>query len=389
MRSNVHPPIPPPRRPPPPPTSIRVSEAVFTSLEHEYVDRVLRSGRLSQGPVVAQFEDELKNRCAVPHAVACNTGTAALHLAMIAAGVGPNSIVIVPALTYVATANAAAYLGATVMFADVLPSTWCMDPDSVRGIIDGLRRVAGIARPPIVVVPVDLYDACADLAPYDNLGVPVIVDASHSMRSWPATNPGVAAVTHSYFPSKLITTGEGGAVLTAFPKSADLMRLHRGQGAPSVGVYHHTVIGHNYRMTEIAAAIGLAQLTKLDEFIAHRRRLIARYRKILIPAGFGTQDPIAQSSGWAMAVTLPACFLEDEHQTVDTVREKMLAAGVETRPFFKPLNTLPIAAYRHPLTRTPVAADLYRRGIVLPTHTLMTEADVEIVCTALREATGG
>jgi len=369
---------------------IRVSEAVFTATEHEYVERVLRSGRLSQGPVVAQFEHDLKLTCRVPHAVACNTGTAALHLAMIAAGVGPDSIVIVPALTYVATANAAAYLGATVMFADVLPTTWCMDPDSVRGIIDGLRRVTGIAHPHIVVVPADLYDACADLAPYDSLfGVPVIVDASHSMRSWPATHPGVAAVTHSYFPSKLITTGEGGAVLTANARSADLMRLYRGQGAPTTGVYHHTVIGHNYRMTEIAAAIGLAQLTKLDEFIAHRRRLIARYRGILIPAGFGTQDPIAQSSGWAMAVTLPACFLEDEHQTADTVREKMLAVGVETRPFFKPLNTLPIVNYRHPLTRTPVAADLYRRGIVLPTHTLMTEADVETVCEALREAAGG
>lgn len=373
---------------------IRVSEAVFTAAEHEYVERVLRSGRLSQGPVVAQFEDELRSRCAVPHAVACNTGTAALHLAMIAAGVGPDSIVIVPALTYVATANAAAYLGATVMFADVLPSTWCMDQNSVRGIIDGLRRVAGIARPLIVVVPVDLYDAYADLAPYDNLGVSVIVDASHSMRSWPATNPGVAAVTHSYFPSKLITTGEGGAVLTAFPKSADLMRLHRGQGAPSVGVYHHTVIGHNYRMTEVAAAIGLAQLTKLEGFIAHRRRLIALYREILTPAGFGTQDPIAQSSGWAMAVTVPESALErlepnDPTAPVDQIRARMLAAGVETRPFFKPLNTLPIAAYRHPLTRTPVAADLYRRGIVLPTHTLMTEADVETVCAALREAAGG
>lgn len=376
-------------QPPVPPPRIRVSEAVMSDAEVDAVTRVIRSGRLSQGDRVLEFEHALGTLFGAPHVVACNSGTAALHLALLGAGVLPTDLVIVPALTYVATANAVAYCGASVVFADVDPDMWTIDHASVNEIVAWARKW----RHPgsrTFVIPVDLYDSLANTLSFtftfDAEKVDgVILDASHSMR----TVSSARATTFSFFPSKLITTGEGGAVLCSDPQVAARMRLYRGQGTPATGKYHHTVIGYNYRMTEIAAAIGLAQLANWPRpQLAYRRHLSDRYRAHLtgVP-GIGLQDPIAQSNGWAFAVTVP--------NSADRVRERLAEDGIETRPFFEPLNGLPMyresdrgddsRRYRGAVAGfpTPVAYDLYRRGIVLPLHNLLTYLDVDHVCERL------
>lgn len=345
-------------------TKIAASSAQLTGREREYVLDCIDRGWITNGPYVRRFEDAFAQMCGARYAVACSSGTAALHLAMLAMGIGPGDTVVVPALTYIATANAATYCGARVAFCDVHPVTWCIDQESAN---QKRKEVAAS-----LVVPVHMYDALADTS---WLSGRVVEDAAHAPGT-PRVGIHAEMTTHSFYASKVIACGEGGMVTTNSEELAIAARLYRGQGATTPGRYFHSVVGHNYRMTDLQAALGLAQLEKLPEALATRRELIDRYRSNLAGAPWITLQGGVRASGWAMAVLVPYGVNRD------TVAKELAKEGIETRPFFEPLPSLP--PYRGDVPT--VAASVATRGLVLPTHTGLSVAVVDFVCERLVEA---
>jgi perosamine synthetase len=335
---------------------VPVSSADLRGNELAYVSDCIASGWLTQGPYVERFEAELARVTAAKYALACSSGTAALHLAYLAAGVGPDSTVIVPVLTYVATANAAKYCGARVVFADIDRHSWCLSYDSI-GVTSDL------------VVPVDLFDTRCMVG-----GPRTVRDVAHSGMLGSST---ISAM--SFYASKIIACGEGGAVLTDREWLRNTVYALRGQGATSQR-YYHDRIGYNYRMTELSAAVGLAQLERLDEMLAARRRAYNLYCAALRAAGFvergGEFQGGERSSAWTFACLLPP----DVNR--DAIISRLSDHSIESRPFFVPLNELPM--YRDSGgPPTPIAAEVSRRGICLPLYSGISDSDVEYVCERL------
>lgn len=359
---------------------IRTSAIDLRGNERANVKRVMVSEWLTQGPMVAQFERALCELTGVRNAIACSSGTAALHLAMLAIGIGRGDIVAVPALTYIATANAVRYTGARVRFIDVDPHTWCLDPIALSA--SGFDEITAIA-------PVTLYDYVPDLtsSPF-SLTTTTIEDAAHNpiardSDGQPMIGRGTCA-TLSFYASKVIACGEGGALLTNDDNLAKRAQLFRGQGATGgPGSYEHAVVGYNYRMTDLHAAIGLAQVERAHYMVAYRRELYARYLYNLKDRNprITFQPTNRCGSAWVAAVVLDRAALP--------IRYRLAQRGIETRPFFTPLPLT--AAYRDSSTAAPdwsesVAQDLSIRGVCLPLHTLMQPADVDRVCEELLAA---
>lgn len=337
---------------------IRVSSSYFSGKEREYLNHCLSENWLSQGHYVRKFEEEFAEYVQAKYAISCSSGTAALHLAMLALDVDNNTNVVVPALTYVATANAAKYCGANIRFVDVLESSWCVDSEDL------------LLSYKDVLVSIDLYDAVSR-ARFINCHE--VADRSESLL--PLGSSTIA--TYSFYGNKIISCGEGGMVATNSKELADKIKLYRGQGATTPGKYHHSVVGYNYRMTDMQAAVGLAQLEQIEEKLALRRSIIDRYRKNLSLNKDITLQGGERASGWMMAVLMP------EAADRDAIAEKLLKDfQVETRPFFEPLPSLPMYAGEIP----PVAANVAGRGLCLPTHERLSIVDVDYVCESLNEA---
>lgn len=376
---------------------ISVSATTLGDNEYQYLIHCLNTQWFSQGHYVREFESRFADYIGVKHALTCSSGTAALHLAMLALGVGPSDAVIIPALTYVATANAARYCGARVEFVDIDQDSWCMDHlQSVKRSYDlwELEKVNSYT------VPVHLYDAVcavpcssrktdpeeADPDKWEYVKEPgghVIEDTCHApgvdsygrrLGAWGAVG------CFSFYASKHISCGEGGMITTNDDELASRIRLYRGQGATTPGTYHHSVIGYNYRMTDLQAAVGLAQLETLDERIRYRRQVIDRYRERLGANSKITLQGGERASGWMFACLLPSGTY------YESVKGRLLDLDIETRPFFEPLNSLPI--YGSDSSSTPIASEVSRRGICLPTHCEIDDADVDYICDSLEEVLG-
>ncbi|WP_244252966.1 DegT/DnrJ/EryC1/StrS family aminotransferase [Micromonospora antibiotica] len=360
-----------------------VARPSLSDLEERYVVDALRSGWVSsQGPYLNAFEDRFARRCAAGTAVATANGTVALHLVLAAAGIGPGDEVIVPALTYVATANAVAYCGARAVCVDVLPQSWCVDPAAVRAAIGPRTRA---------VVAVDLYGHPADYPALRALcqrhGLLLVADAAESFGATVDGHPTGSladATTFSFFGNKVITAGEGGCVTTSDEALAARMRLLRNQGMDPQRRYYFPVLGYNYRMTNLAAALLCAQLERADDIIARRDAVIAGYETQLAdePA-LAAQHVVAgvRRAPWMAAFLVgPA----GDATSRDTVALALDRLGVETRPFFVPIPELP--AHHDPQAYCPVTVDLSRRGINLPTYPELTDAGVKTVVERVRAA---
>ena len=362
---------------------ISVSEPVFLGREAEYVADCMARRRLSMGHYTRRFEEAFADWCGVSHAISCSSGSAALHLALLALGVGEGDTVLVPALTYVATANAVVHTGAHPVFVDVHPGTWCMDPGQIPRVMSWGLVVGGQAT---VLLPVHLYGQVADVRALQGATggrCLVVEDAAQAHGAVDVYGHRAGALgdvgVFSFYASKLIAAGEGGMVTTDRQDVADLVRRYRGQGQTRPGVYEHDLVGFNYRMTELASAVALAQLETVDEHTARRAVVMARYRDRLadLPVTLQTRDEGA--ADWMLGL-----LLNGRVMTAATVGNRLAKAGIESRPFFVPLNTLPM--YRELGYECPVAERMYPAGINLPTHSGMTEADVDYVVTQLEEA---
>ncbi|MFA5786457.1 MAG: DegT/DnrJ/EryC1/StrS family aminotransferase [Actinomycetota bacterium] len=355
---------------------IPVSAATIGARECDYVLDCLRSTWISsRGEYIPRFEAQFARVCGARHAVACNNGTAALHLALLAIGIGPGDEVIVPTLTYVASANAVRYCGGEVKFADSLPGTWNMDPEDVK------REIGPNTK---AIMAVHLYGEPADMAPLlelaDEHGLSVVEDAAEAHGATYGGRP-VGAIgrigTFSFYGNKIITTGEGGMVVTNDDRLAERCLLLRGQGQAFDRTYWFPVIGYNYRMTNIEAAIGLAQVESLEDQLARRRSIATRYRENLgdVPGlSFQASSGRSQSANWMVGVLLPVRSAQERDGVASDLREW----GIETRPFFYPIHTMPPYADRESGS-LPIATDLSARGICLPTWGGLSDSDVDYV----------
>lgn len=358
-------------------STLLVSSSRFDGNERKYVLDCLDHGWLSQGKYVQLFEEKFAERVGVKYALSCSSGTSALHLIMLALGVDSDTPVIVPSLTYVATANAVKYCGGQVFFSDIDPLTWCIDPTSCLKLYDHLDRSF---YKPVVVVPVHIYDSLCQI----NLlpSALIVEDACHAPGSDffgdKVGSLGVAAA-FSFYGGKVISCGEGGMVVTNDYGIAEKIKLYRGQGATIPGRYHHLVVGYNYRMTDLQAAVGLAQLERLDDNLSCRRGLINRYRSNFASDSRITLQGGERSSGWIMPILIP----DPIHR--DGTMRSLADQGIETRPFFDPIPSLPPYGSQDLNLICPVAKDVASRGICLPVHTEMTLDDVDRICESLVE----
>ncbi len=361
---------------------ISVAQPKLQGNERKYVIECLDTNWISSnGKFIGMFEDMFARFCGVKHAIATNNGTTALHLALVGLDLQPGDEVIIPTVTYIATANAVRYCGATPVLVDVCADTMNIDPAAIEGKIT--PRTKGI-------IPVHLYGHPAEMDAVNEIaarhGLWVVEDAAEAhgaeVRGRRVGSLGTCA-TFSFFGNKIVTTGEGGMITTDDDALAAKLRLFRGQGMDPQRRYWFPVIGYNYRMTNIQAAIGTAQMETVDVALADRHRLAGWYHEALAPLAGKLVLPAEAS--WAKQVFwMYNVFLTDGDQhRRDDVMHQLDAANIETRPVFYPMHVLP--PYLEESTY-PVADLWSQRGINLPTHQDLTRADVQRVADALAKA---
>lgn len=359
---------------------IPVAEPALVGNEKKYVLDCLESTWISSnGKYIQQFEEAFAKFCGVKCALSCCNGTVALHLALLALGVGPGDEVIVPTLTFVATANAVSYCGATPVFVDSEIETWNMDTSLLEDLIT--PRTKGIVVVHIYGHPVDMDPVLAVARKH---GLFVIEDAAEAHGAeYKGRKVGSIGdiATYSFYGNKIITTGEGGMVVTSNRELACRIRQLRAQGMDSHRRYWFPVIGYNYRMTNVAAAIGLAQLEKVNWHVTRRREIATQYARCLgdVPGvRFQAEKPWARNVYWMTSVVL-----DEQWPDRDLVMEKLADAGIETRPFFYPMHTLPIYCKSARGQGYPISEKVAARGINLPSSAKLTEEDVGYICEQL------
>jgi perosamine synthetase len=361
--------------------NIAVGGPVLDGNEALYVQECLRTNSISSvGRFVADFERKFAEFCSVRHAISTCNGTCALHLALIALGLKPGDEVIVPTLTYVATANVVRYCGGRPVLVDVDRTTFNIDPAAIEAKVG--PRTRGIIAVHLYGHPAEM-DQVRRIAQRHQLFVVEDASEAHGAEYRGARVGGLGGcAAFSFYGNKIVTTGEGGMVTTNDDVLADKVRLYRGQGVSPHKRYWFDVVGYNYRMMNLAAAIGLAQIERVDHHLARRRQIAAH-----CDAQLASLSEFVLSPGealWARhAYWMYTVLLSDK---VKKTRDEILTAledqGIETRPVFYPMHQLP--PYREPGGAYPNGDYCASRGICLPTHGRLTDADIERVCTTLR-----
>lgn len=360
-----------------------IATPILNGNEAKYVLDCLNSTWISSnGPYLDQFEQQFAAFCQSKHAIACSNGTTALHLALLAHGVEPGDEVIVPTLTFVATANAVTYCGAVPVFVDIEADTWNMDIQAIEQKITS--RTKGI-------IAVHLYGHPADMDPIMELAhkydLFVIEDAAEAIGAqYKGKMAGALGhtATFSLFGNKVITTGEGGVVTTDNEAIAEKIRLLRGQGIDKNKKYWHPVIGYNYRMTNIQAAIGCAQLEKVEWHIRERIRVAMHYYDYLKHDSRMTlpvQRIWAKNVFWMFSIVLNG----HSEQQRDHVMQQLKDKGIETRPFFYPMHILPPYRDGQLYEEYPIANRIASQGMNLPSHGDLTKQDIQYICQSLQD----
>jgi perosamine synthetase len=349
-----------------------VYEPSLSGNEKKYVMECLDSSWISsKGKFVTEFEKKFAEFTGASHATTVSTGTVAIHLALLALGIGPGDEVIVPTLTYIASVNAIVYCGATPVFVDSLKDSWQIDPADVK------RKISPNTR---AVMAVHLYGQMCDMDPLvkickDN-GIFLIEDCAEATGSYyKGKHAGTIGdiATFSFYGNKTITTGEGGMVITNDETLFDRSVHFKGQGLAKHRQYWHDVIGYNYRMTNICAAIGLAQLEQVDKFLKAKKQVAGWYQKYLPKqVTFHKEMKDTVHSYWMCSI------LTAEASQREPLRDYLAANGVETRPLFYPAHTMPM--YSGKYQKHPVAENLGWRGINLPSYPGLKESDIKSIC---------
>lgn len=359
-------------------TFIPVSEPLIGDKELEYITDCVKSGWISSlGEYVRQFESRFANFCDTQHGVATFNGTVALHLLAATLNLGPGDEIIMPSFTYVATANAFRYTGAEPIFVDSDDQTWNINPDLVEAAITPRTKA---------IVAVHVYGHPADMDPLrliaDKHGLFLLEDAAEAHGACYKNQKvgGLSdAAIFSFYGNKIITTGEGGIIVTNNQEWAERAFFLENQGRYSDNPYWHPELAYNYRMTNLQGAIGLAQLERIDEMIAIRRRNAMHYAQRLADIPSLTLPPEA---AWAKNVYWMYSILIDKTAPLgrDDIRRRLREVNIDTRPFFYPVHQLPMYDTGQSL---PVAEELGQRGINLPSGATLTITQIDRICDAL------
>jgi perosamine synthetase len=358
-----------------------VMEPSLGGNEIKYVSDCLVSGWISsQGPYVRRFEEAFEEFHGVPHALTVSNGTTALHLALAALGIGPGDEVIVPDLTFAASANVVIHCGATPVLCDVVPETWTMDPADVA------RKITPKTR---AIMPVHLYGHPCDMDPLVAIArqhnLLIVEDNAEALGAeYRGQKTGTIGDVgcFSFFANKVITTGEGGMVICKDPALHQRMQVLRDHGMEKGRRYWHVVPGFNYRLTSMQAAIGLAQMERLDYFLTRRDEIVARYDAALSQVPGVVLPPRAE---WARNIHWLYSILVDPVQACinrDSLSSRLAELGIETRAFFYPLHIQPPYLNSAPF---PVTTDISARGLSLPTANDIRLEDVDRVCAAIAD----
>jgi perosamine synthetase len=349
--------------------------------------QTLRSGQLSLGPMIDRFEAALADRVEAPYVAAVSSGTAGLHLCMRLAGIGPGDEVVTTPFSFVASANCALYEGATPVFADIHPQTLNLDPAAVEAAITPRTKA---------ILPVHIFGYPAELADLEAIaepnGLAIVEDGCQALgseyRGRPVGSGGHPAV-FAFYPNKQMTTGEGGAVAVTSEREWQLLKSLSNQGRSDSGEWlTHARLGYNYRLGDLAAALGLAQLERLDEILAARSEVAARYAELL-PGVAGVEVPLRDDDdhrrSWFVYVVKLAAGTDR-----DGVIARLAAEGVASKPYLPSIHLQPYYrerfGYREGML--PVAEDVSARTLALPFHSRLPAEDQERVVEALARALG-
>lgn len=357
---------------------IPVYEPWLGEREAEYVLDAVNSGWISSlGRYVVEFEEAFARYCGTDHGISTSNGTTALHLALHGMGLGAGDEVIVPALTFVASANAVVYTGARPVFADVDAETWTLLPEEVDRLVNERTKA---------VMPVHLYghpaamDEIGQIA--DAHGLRVVEDAAEAHGAQVGSRRSGSlghAAAFSFFANKIVTTGEGGMVTTNDASLAARFRKLRDHAMPPERRYWHDEVGFNYRMTNLQAAVGLAQMERIDEFVRRKREIAEKYTERLADVP-GLALPVERAGYtnvfWMYSVVLDERYPLSRDELVPALRER----GIDSRPFFHSLDTLPPYAVDAPLPR---ALALSRQGLNLPSSPRLTDSQIDYICDTL------
>lgn len=355
--------------------NIKMFEPVVGPEEEENVVDCIRSNQISKGKYIGEFENKFAEYTEAKYAVSCNSGTSALHLAMLASGVGKDDQVIIPDLTFAATAFAVSYCGARPCFADVRHDSWCIDVEDVVSKITNKTRA---------ILSVDLFGNPAD---YDILNevatdrhIALIHDSCESLgATWHSNKIGSFNTScFSFFGNKIITTGEGGMLTTDDPAVYRKVLHYRNNCMTQP--YYHDDIGYNYRMDNIKAALGCAQLSRIEDSLTIKRKNALLYREKLKgkDISFQSEQPGANSNNWMVGAHFRRGI------DINALSAYLKSAGIETRPFFTPMHMLSPYA-KSGLEDLPVSKSLYERGLCLPSGAHLNEGDIQYISDKIKE----
>jgi perosamine synthetase len=362
-------------------SEIPVAKPLLAGNEAAYVAECIATNWISsQGRFVRRFEHDFAAFCNAEHAAATCNGTAALHLALAALDVGPGDEVIVPSLTFIATANSVRYTGAIPVFADCESDTWNLDPAEIGRLVTSRTKA---------VIVVHLYGQPARMDEImeqaDRHGLTVIEDAAEAHGAMYKGRM-VGGIGHlgcfSFFGNKIITTGEGGMVVCNSGRLADRVRILRDHGMDPERRYWHPWVGFNYRMTNLQAAVGCAQLERIDEILESKRQTAKWYASRLTEIRGLTLPP---TNDWSSSVFWMFSVLVDENLiglSRDLVLKHLQEKGIEGRPFFYPAHKMPPYEAGIHLRNTEVLSSV---GLNLPSYVGLTESEVDRVCRALKD----
>jgi perosamine synthetase len=357
---------------------IPISQPWITQRDIDYVTDAVQSGWVSSlGKYLEIFEENFARFAGTRYAITTSSGTTALHLVLAAMGIGAGDEVIVPDFTFVATANAVRYTGATVVCADIDEETLCLDPKSVERAITERTRA---------IIPVHVYGHPADMVELGKIaarhGIPLVEDAAEShgaeVLGKRVGSLGECGV-FSFYGNKIITSGEGGMITTDNEELNQRIRHLRDHAMSKDKRYWHDCLGYNYRMTNLQAALGVAQLERIDQIIAKKREIFQKYRERLQ----GGRIRLNPQTDWAKNVYWMICLEVEgfDESRRDLLMQGLKQHGVDSRPYFYPVSDLPM----YPESDTPVTHRIYQRGINLPSFFEMDDAAIEYVCEKVLE----
>lgn len=368
-------------------TLIPVASSDVTGNEEKYVIDAIRSSWISStGKYLDQFEASFSELCDSKFALSCSNGTVALHLALLGLGLRPGDEVIVPSMTYIATANAVRYCGAEPVFVDIDPATWCISPEAIEAAIT--PRTRGIIAVHLMGHPADM-DQINQIAAMNGLWV--VEDAAEAhfalYKNKPVGSLGTVG-TFSFFGNKILTCGEGGAITLNDSQLAIRLKMLRGQGMDPRRRYYFPITGYNFRLTNVACAMLCAQLERREEIFEKRNAIFRYYTESLQGirgVGFQPCAAWAEIAPWMYSITIEK---REFGQSRDELIATMKDAGIDSRPFFYPLHRLPpfveaASKQNQPLN---VTNQLGEAGLMLPTYNQLSFEDIDRIVDVIRKA---